>query len=273
MIDFEAKFGAYLHDYKKEKALSDEALDEVAPELYLEWLKLEKSWLSGKSPVDHFKAFDAPALIEQLGGYIVSDVTLPGVLLNEIADRKEQTFPFLLTLLKNYDGDKSDIVKQAIIRLIEEMDMAHPYEYYIEVIADADEQNDFVEACAQELKNSGEDYIEQMIVEFERAKNPYVSDCFLDVLCDISYDERVSQIALEKFLYSDSNKAFYASCLGKLGNANAVSYLEEALRNEDTVYYDYMAIKNALEELGGEVTIDRDFSGDSDYESLKKLEE
>jgi len=273
MIDFEAKFGAYLHDYKKEKAMSDEALDEVAPELYLEWLESKMSWLDNKSPVDHFKAFDAPALIEQLGGYIISDITLPGVLLNEIADTKEQTYPFLLTLLKTYGGDKSDIVKQTFIRLIEEMDMAHPYEYYIEVIANADEKSDFVEACAQELKNSGEDYVEQMIVEFEQAKNTYVSDCFLDILCDISFDENVYQIALEKFLYSDSNNSFYASCLGKLGNANAISYLEEALRNEDTGYYDYMAIKNALEELGGEVTIDRDFSGDSDYESLKKLEE
>ncbi len=47
------------------------------------------------------------------------------------------------------------------------------------------------------------------------------------------------------------------------------SRVEATLTNEDTVYYDYMAIKNALEELGGEVTIDRDFSGDSDYEELK----
>lgn len=269
MIDFEAKFAAFLHSYKKKMAPTDEEFDEVAPELYLKWLDSKKSWLDGKSPVEHFKAFDAPKLIELLGAYIISEVSLPGVLLNEIADTKEQTYPYLITLLKNYDDIKSTEVKKTIIRLTEEMDMAHPYDYYIDVIAAADEKDDLVETCVKELKNSGEDYIEKMIQQYEQAMNSYVSDCFLDVLCDVSFDGRVYQFALEKFLYSETNKAFYASCLGKLGNADAISHLEEALRDEDTVYYDYMAVKNALEELGGEVEIERDFSGDNDYETLK----
>ena len=66
-----------------------------------------------------------------------------------------------------------------------------------------------------------------------------------------------------------SNSHRVGRCFIDRGNAEAVSHLEEALRNDDTVYYDYMAIKNALEELGGEVTIERDFSGDCDYEALK----
>jgi hypothetical protein len=269
VIDFEAKFAAYLHEYNKKKALSDEALDEAAPLLYLKWLDTKKPWLDDKSPVAYFKSFDAPKLIELLGGYIISDLTLPGVLLNEIADTKEQTYPYLITLLKNYDGKENEVVKRTIVRLIEEMDLAHPYDYYIDVITSADEQNDFIEACVQELKNSGVAYIERLIEEYERAKNTYVSDCLLDVLCDISFDDRVYQFALEKFLYTETKKAFCASCLGKLGNADAVVHLEESLRDEETGYYDYMAVKNALEELGGQVTIDRDFSGDSDYEALK----
>ena len=44
--------------------------------------------------------------------------------------------------------------------------------------------------------------------------------------------------------------------------------LEEALRQEDIRYFDYISIKNALEELGGEVDLERDFSGDKDYDSL-----
>lgn len=116
-------------------------------------------------------------------------------------------------------------------------------------------------------------YTEELIAAYEKAKNDYVSDCLLDILCDVSFDERVYQFAIEKFLYSDGCRAFYASCLGKLGNPDAMQYLEEALREDDTGYYDYIAIKNAIEELGGEVTIDRDFSGDRDYECLKHLEE
>lgn len=273
MIDFEAKFRDYLHGYKKKNKLKDDELDAIAPELYLKWLDSPKNWLDGKSPIAHFKAFDAAALIEQLSSYIISDVTLPGVLMNQITDSKKETYPYLLSLLKNYIGDKYDDVKITIIRLIEEIDMPHPYDYYIEVIVDSDEKSDFAEACVQELKNAGSDYIKSLIRAYEQSKNRYVSDCFLDVLCDVSNDARVFQVALEKFLYSETGKAFYASCLGKIGNEKAISYLEEELRNDDIGYYDYTAIKNALEELGGEIDIERDFSGDSDYESLKNLEE
>jgi hypothetical protein len=87
------------------------------------------------------------------------------------------------------------------------------------------------------------------------------------------FDERSYELVLEKFLYSETNKAFYASCLGKLGSEKALPYLEEALRYDGIKYFDYVSIKNAVEALGGEVMIDRDFSGDKDYESLIKMED
>lgn len=273
MIDFEGKFAAYLHEYAKKKELNDDDLDNIAPELYLKWLDTPKKWLEEKTPVEHFKSYKAPELIEQLGGYIMSGITLPGPLLNQIADTKKDTYPYLINLLKNYEGEKSCKLKQIIIRLIEEMDLPHPYDYYIEVISAAEDKDDFVESAAEELKNNSDMYTEELIAAYEKAKNDYVSDCLLDILCDISFDERVYQFAIEKFLYSDGCRAFYASCLGKLGNPDAMQYLEEALRDDDTGYYDYLAIKNAIEELGGEITIDRDFSGDRDYECLKHLEE
>ncbi len=273
MIDFEAKFTEYLKAYEKKHSVSDEQLEEIVPDLYLSWLDSPKEWLKGKSPVDYFAGFNAAALIELLGKYIISEVTLPGALLNRIADTKKETYPYLINLLTKYEGEKQNKIKHTIVRLIEEMDFAHPYEYYIEAISQADEKNDFTESAAEELKNSGGKYQEQIIAAYEQAKNNYISDCLLDILCDIGADKRVYQFALDKFLFSESGRAFYASCLGKLGYADAVPYLEEALRENNIGYFDYTAIKDAVEELGGEVTIDRDFSGDSDYESLKKPEE
>ena len=49
---------------------------------------------------------------------------------------------------------------------------------------------------------------------------------------------------------------------GKIGNPQALPALEEALRRDNIRYYDYVAIRNALEALGGQVDIERDFSGD-----------
>ena len=273
LIDFEDKFSQYLDEYEHENDLGDGELDEAVPDLYLDWLKTPKEWLSGKSPVDYFASFEASELIAVFGEYIFSEMAVPGVMLNRIADTKTQTYPFLISLLKNYEGEKSDQLKTYIVRMIEEMDLGHPYKFYIEVISGSDESGLFPEACAQELKNSGEAYIEDIIAAYESATNRYASDCFLDILTDLPYDERVYQFALDKFLYENMKKAFYASCLGKIGNENAIPYLEEALKDESTAYFDYVSIRNAIEELGGEISIERDFTGDKDYESLTHREE
>ncbi|MDD5017366.1 MAG: hypothetical protein PHO15_04605 [Eubacteriales bacterium] len=273
LIDFEEEFSKYLSEYKFENDIDDEKLEAIAPELYLSWLETPKEWLSGRSPDAYFQSFDSAGLIEELGKYIFSDFKVPGVMLNRIADTKDETYPYLLALLKNYDGEKSDKIKTVVVRLIEEMDMIHPYDIYIDAIANSSEKSDFSEACAEELKNAGEIQKENLIAAYEASESGYASDCFLDILCDLPCDERIFQFALEKFLYSDDQKAFYASCLGKIGNENALPYLEEELKNDDIVYFDYMAMKNAYEELGGEISIERDFSGDKDYESLKDMGE
>lgn len=268
LIDFEQHFIKYLEMYQHDNHIDEDDMDEVVPELYLSWLDMPQDWLDGVSPNAYFAAMDAVRLISTLGQYMLSDITLPGPLQNCIADKRDETYPLLISLLMNYSGDNEDKIRTVVVRLIEEMDMQHPYDYYIEVISGAAEQSDFLEACADELRGAGSEYLERVIAAFEQAQQPYASDCFLDVLTDMPYDERTYGYAMERFLLSDTHKAFYATCLGKIGNPAALPALEEALRQEDITYFDYVAIRNALEELGGEVDIDRDFSGDDDYDSL-----
>jgi hypothetical protein len=175
-------------------------------------------------------------------------------------------------LLKNYTGNNEDKIRTIVVRLLEEMDMEHPYDYYIDVIAQSCEQSDLSEVCADELRNAGTGFLEKMMDALEQAQNAYAADCFLDILTDLPYDERTYSYAMERFLLSDNQKAFYAHCLGKVGNLQALPALEEALRQEDLKYFDYLSIRNALEALGGEVDVDRDFSGDEDYDSLIDME-
>jgi hypothetical protein len=272
LIDFEHRFAHYLKDYVKSQHLKEDELEDAAPELYLKWLELPQDWLDGASPNAYFGGMDAVALVRTLGQYMLAGVTLPGPLLNCIADRRDDTYPLLVSLLKNYSGEDEDKIRTTVVRLIEEMDMAHPYDYYVDVIAQAGEPSDFSETCADELRNAGPGYLETLMGAFEQAQSAYATDCFLDILTDMPYDERTYGYAMERFLLSDEHKAFYAQCLGKIGNPLALPVLEEALRQEGLRYFDYVAIRNALEELGGEVDIERDFSGDKDYESLIDME-
>ena len=78
LIDFEEKLREFLTEYKHENDIEDEELEEMAPELYLDWIDSPKEWLSGLSPKNYFKDYDAAALVQTLGEYIFSDTALPG---------------------------------------------------------------------------------------------------------------------------------------------------------------------------------------------------
>lgn len=268
LIDFEQRFSEYLHEYLHDHQLNEDEIEEATPDLYLDWLDTPQPWLNGMAPNAYFSSMDAVTLIKTLGQYLIADITTPGPLLNCIADKNVETYPLLISLLRNYSGENEDKIRTVVVSLIEEMDMAHPYDYYIEVISESSEQSDFSEACADELRNAGPDYLEQVMSAFEQAQSSYAMDCLLDILTDLPYDDRTYGYAMERFLLSENQKAFYANCLGKIGNPEALPALEEALRQEGIKYFDYVAIRNALEELGGEVAIERDFSGDKDYDTL-----
>ena len=273
LIDMEGRFREYLSSYRQKHDIDEDVMEEIAPELYLRWLDLPMEEMDGKSPNEYYKSFSASDLVMLLGQYFFSELQIPGTLLGRIADTKEESFPFVHALLQNYEGERGDEFRAILVELIEEMEMPHPYDYYIGVINGADVGNDFSEACVDALKGSGDTVKETLVEAYERADREYARECFLDILADLSYDERVFAHALDKFIYTTDRRAFYASCLGKLGNDKALPYLEDALREEGISYFDYVSIRNALEELGGEVNIERDFSGDKDYDALSDMEE
>jgi hypothetical protein len=273
LIDLECRFRDYLGTYRQKHDIDEDVLEEIAPELYLRWLDLPMTELGGKSPNAYFESFSGGDLVTLLGQYFFSELQIPGALLGRIVDTKEETYAFVNTMLQNYEGEHGDEFKTILLELIEEMEMPHPYAYYIGEIEAAEEGNDFTEACVDALKGSGDTVKEILVEAYERAEAEYARECFLDILSDLPYDERVFAHVLDKFIYSVDRRAFYASCLGKLCNDKALPYLEDALRQEGLSYFDYVSIRNAVEELGGEVNIERDFEGDKDYDALSDLEE
>ena len=128
LIDFEEMFHEYLHEYMHTHEIDDDALEEAAPELYLKWLDMPQESMAGKSPNGYFEGMSSSDLVMQLGQYFFSELQIPGALLNRIADTKEETFPFIHSLLQNYEGDRGDEFKAVLVALIDEMEMPHPYE-------------------------------------------------------------------------------------------------------------------------------------------------
>ena len=270
MFDFEKKFTEYLTEFLEGNDFKDGEIEEMIPELYEKWLKTPADWLCGKTPGSYYKDYGAAELTEEVGKYVFSGMAVPDILIDGIYEKKEAVYPYLISLLLNYEGEKSGELKAAVVNIIGDIGLAHPYEYYIGVISGSSEPGDFPEACVMELKETQGMYIDRLIEAYESAESDYALDCFLDILTVLPYDERTYSYALEKFLFSESKKEFYASCLGKLGNPDALPFLEEEISRGDISYYEYEALRNAIEELGGEVTVERDFEGDKDYESMMR---
>ena len=74
--------------------------------------------------------------------------------------------------------------------------------------------------------------------------------------------------------YTTTQSGCCAQCpiaAGKLGDARAIDELMPLLELQELNYLDYLEIRDAIEELGGEVKTEREFAGDEYYESMKNM--
>ena len=131
-------------------------------------------------------------------------------------------------------------------------------------------EGEFAEALVEALKQS--DIKDDILAEYRKCGDEYKRLCYLDILSDISDDKELVEAVGNKLLTSEHDKAFLAHCLSRLGDDEALPFLNEALESAQN-YYDYMAIAEAIEALGGETPAPREFAGDCDYEKMIEVNE
>ncbi|MBQ3305509.1 MAG: hypothetical protein IJH03_13355, partial [Clostridia bacterium] len=76
---------------------------------------------------------------------------------------------------------------------------------------------------------------------------------------------------LDKLRNRPDQRALYASFLGKLGDPRAIDAMKPFLTLTDIGYLDYIELRNAIEELGGDPGEERTFYGDPDYEAMRNI--
>ena len=99
----------------------------------------------------------------------------------------------------------------------------------------------------------------------------YAQMLMLDVCANFPGDERVFERLLDKLRNRPEQRALYASFLGKLGDARALDTLKSFLTLTDLTYFDYIELRSAVEELGGDPGEERTFYGDPDFEAIRNL--
>lgn len=272
-INFDRAFERYMAEWMKEnseKYKDDmDVIEDMMPDVYLEFLKKPADFLDGIAPQDYFEQFDnADVLVNWLCGYIAQGVPVPDLLLERVTALGNPAEKSLLALVAR--DDLPEETQMTAISLLREMESKAPMQRYIDYIASLEEPSDKGDLCAEALMSMGESVVEPILAALSGAGQTG-RDIFADVLSNYPGDERIYELMIERFVTRDERRALFASYLAKLGDERAIPMLKEAAQSPDINYLDYVEVVNAIEALGGERPPEREFSGDPYYESLRQV--
>lgn len=272
-INFDRAFERYMAEWMKEnseKYKDDmDVIEDMMPDVYLEFLKKPADFLDGIAPQDYFEQFDnADMLVSWLCDYIAQGVPVPDLLLERVTALGDPAEKSLLALVDR--DDLPEETQMTAISLLREMESKAPMQRYVDYIASLEEPSDKGDLCAEALMSMGESVIEPILAALSGAGQTG-RDIFADVLSNYPGDERIYELMIERFVTRDERRALFASYLAKLGDERAIPMLKEAAQSPDINYLDYVEVVNAIEALGGERPPEREFSGDPYYESLRQV--
>ncbi|MEG1986364.1 MAG: hypothetical protein RR033_03500 [Clostridia bacterium] len=140
--------------------------------------------------------------------------------------------------------------------------------------------NVFLEAIINPNYN---DEVKKIAYEFLCESEPTVVDKILALINDIKESEQgiLVEIMAEykgnkavffwlvTMLFRAEDVALYAKLLGKYEDETAIDILKSFATDNDINYVEYVEIRNAVERLGGEFDIEKDFTNDELYAYLK----
>ncbi len=272
-INFDRAFERYMAEWIKEnseKYKDDmDVIEDMMPDVYLEFLEKPADFLDGVAPQDYFEQFDnADMLVNWLCDYIAQGVPVPDLLLERVTALGNPAEKSLLALVAR--DDLPEETQMTAISLLREMESKAPMQRYIDYIASLEEPSDKGDLCAEALMSMGESVVEPILAALSGA-GQIGRDIFADVLSNYPGDERIYELMIERFVTRDERRALFASYLAKLGDERAIPMLKEAAQSPDINYLDYVEVVNAIEALGGERPPEREFSGDPYYESLRQV--
>ena len=272
-INFDRAFERYMAEWIKEnseKYKDDmDVIEDMMPDVYLEFLKKPADFLDGVAPQDYFEQFDnADMLVNWLCDYIAQGVPVPDLLLERVTALGNPAEKSLLALVAR--DDLPEETQMTAISLLREMESKAPMQRYIDYIASLEEPSDKGDLCAEALMSMGESVVEPILATLSGAGQTG-RDIFADVLSNYPGDERIYELMIERLVTRDERRALFASYLAKLGDERAIPMLKEAAQSPDINYLDYVEVVNAIEALGGERPPEREFSGDPYYESLRQV--
>lgn len=270
IYDFDAKFYEYTLGWMAvHPGLNERQIEESYNEIMLNWLNAPAKWLNGEKPGEYFMRYSDPKdLVKLVEEYDKRDIGLPEPLYSRVVSLGEACVPLLMRILQNPDRPES--LRATAIAMLGDIGTQAPLPAYVDLVCTAGEGDDLGDMAADQLAARGEAVIGELLDRYDGATEAGQTR-ILDICARFPGDDRIFDRMVDKLRNRPDQRALYASFLGKLGDPRAVEILKPFLAMLDTGYLDYIELRNAVEELGGDPGEERTFYGDPDYEAMRNM--
>lgn len=139
------------------------------------------------------------------------------------------------------------------------------------VLTDEDKPYSERLAAYEFLLEDCEEVVDDMLEKFYTSEGE-TGKMFIEILAGYKGNPAV-YMGLVSYLYKGEDVALFARLLGGYGDERAIDVLKSFVEEYDVDYNEYMEIRNAVEELGGDFDDSRDFTDDPFYRFIKGLDE
>ena len=271
IIDFDKKFFEFARKWvAAHPGLTEKQIDESYNKMMQEWLSSPADWLDGAAPEHYFDRFEnAEELLDLMKGYSDANVNLPEPLYSRIVAMGAACERGLAAMAA--DEENAVSLRAEAMGMLRDMGSRCADEILLDLVVNAEEGDELSEMAADILSGMDASVANKLMNAYEGASE-YAQTLILDVCVNFPGDERVYDKLIWRLKNMPEQRALHASYLAKLGDDRAIDTLKEMLNLFDLSYFDYIELRDAVEALGGEVSDDRTFYGDPDYEALRTIE-
>ena len=270
IYDFDEKFYDYARTWMAmHPGMTEKQVEDSYNEIMLNWLNAPAKWLDGEKPGEYFLRYSEPKdLIKLLEEYDKRDVGLPEPLYSRVVSVGAPCVPGLMRIVENKDRPES--LRATALAILRDIGSDDTRPLYIDLAVNGGEEDEIGEMAADILSCGDGSEIDALLERYEGAPE-FGQLRILEICANFPGDDRILDYMLDKLRNRPEQRALYASFLGKLGDPRAIDALKSFLTLTDISYLDYIELRNAVEELGGDPGEERTFYGDPDYEAMRNM--
>lgn len=270
IYDFDEKFFDYARGWiAMHPGLTEKQIDDSYNEMMLNWLNAPAKWLDGAKPGEYFQRYSEPKeLMKLLEEYDKRDIGLPEPLYSRVVAVGQPCVEPLMRIVRN-DGNPESL-RATALSILRDIGSDDALPLYVDLACTGEIGEEIAEISADILCDGDGSQVDALLAKYDSSPEAGQTR-ILEICVNFPGDERIYERLVENLRNKPDSRALYASLLGKLGDPRAIDALKPMLELTDLGYLDYIELRDAVEELGGDPGAERTFYGDPDFEAMRNL--